>query len=269
MNKISSFVLFFAGVSSLFSCGPAPEESVVPAPVTFVTQTHKWQSQRCPVDSSACLSMSVAFPLAEGDSSGVIHLVNDSIQYYVRSSMAVFAVNPEDVAGSMDSIAAELIGEYETLLEESPEYAMPWEVSVAGKVLSQSDRWASVSVETYSYTGGAHPNTFLSLLNFDLSTGKTLTLADITANPSKLEALVQVKFREAREVLDDQSFDDAGYFWGQGFALPANFALTAEGLYFYYNPYEAAAYALGPTEFTVPYSLLEGILKPEWLKILQ
>ncbi len=269
MNKISSFAFFFVLIATVFSCGPTPEESVTPAKVTFITQQNKWQSPGCPADSSKCLYMSVEFPVAEGESPEVVRLINDSIQYYVRSSMAVFAVNPEDVAGSMDSIAGELIAEYEALLRESPEYAMPWEVSVAGKVMGQSERWVSVSVETYSYTGGAHPNTFLSLLNFDLATGKTLTLADLTANPSKLEALVQVKFREARNVLDDQTFDDAGYFWGQGFALPENFALTKDGLYFYYNPYEAAAYALGPTEFTVPYSLLEGILKPEWIKTQQ
>ncbi|KAA3638580.1 MAG: DUF3298 domain-containing protein, partial [Bacteroidetes bacterium] len=40
-----------------------------------------------------------------------------------------------------------------------------------------------------------------------------------------------------------------------------NFALTEEGLYFFYNPYEVGAYVLGPTSFTIPYGEIESIME--------
>jgi Protein of unknown function (DUF3298) len=47
--------------------------------------------------------------------------------------------------------------------------------------------------------------------------------------------------------------------------LPKNFELQEEGIYFWYNPFEAAAYALGPTDFTISYSELGKLVKKEVL----
>jgi hypothetical protein len=72
---------------------------------------------------------------------------------------------------------------------------------------------------------------------------------------------VEKKFREVREIESSISIADAGFFWGDSFGLPQNFALQEDGVYFYYNPYEAAAYALGATEFTIPYEELKEVIR--------
>ncbi len=51
------------------------------------------------------------------------------------------------------------------------------------------------------------------------------------------------------------------FFFGEGFQLPENFAIKKEGIFFYYNPYEAAPYALGTTEFIISYKDLKDIVK--------
>ena len=76
----------------------------------------------------------------------------------------------------------------------------------------------------------------------------------------RLRELAEVHFREARELGVDESLSDAGFFWGESFALPENYALTEEGLYFYYNPYEIAAYVVGPTSFTISREQMAGLL---------
>jgi hypothetical protein len=38
---------------------------------------------------------------------------------------------------------------------------------------------------------------------------------------------------------------------------------TPEGVHFFYNPYEIAAYARGPIELTIPYEELKGIIRKE------
>ncbi|NJK82479.1 MAG: DUF3298 domain-containing protein [Saprospiraceae bacterium] len=44
-----------------------------------------------------------------------------------------------------------------------------------------------------------------------------------------------------------------------------NFALTSEGVAFMFNPYEIAPYAMGQQQFTIPYTALQAIAKPNSL----
>ncbi|HLH18807.1 MAG TPA: RsiV family protein [Bryobacteraceae bacterium] len=46
--------------------------------------------------------------------------------------------------------------------------------------------------------------------------------------------------------------------------MPENFALTDESLIFYYNTYEIASHADGPTEVEIPLSEIRDLLRPEY-----
>ena len=47
-----------------------------------------------------------------------------------------------------------------------------------------------------------------------------------------------------------------------GFLLPENFTIEANGLKFCYNEYEIGSYSQGAPSILVPYSKIEGLLKP-------
>ena len=98
---------------------------------------------------------------------------------------------------------------------------------------------------------------------FDPSTGRQLTLAEIVPDTNQVKLIAEEAFRQARELTPGESLSEAGFFWGEPFQLPENWALTADGLYFFYNPYEVAAYAMGITEFTIPRAKLPGMLAPK------
>jgi hypothetical protein len=42
--------------------------------------------------------------------------------------------------------------------------------------------------------------------------------------------------------------------------LNDNFAVAKRGIIFYFNSYEIAPYAMGPTELLIPYAKLSGII---------
>lgn len=219
------------------------------------------ESTYCQQDSTHCMRIRASYPYLITGPSPIIQAINDTIAYHLKSNLAVFAVDQSELAGSLDSISEAYIQEFEQLMQETPDYPFAWEIEVEGSVLHQSAKVLSVALNAYSYTGGAHPNIFLDLINFDLSNGKKLNLTDIFTDEIKLRALVERKFREVREIGPSISIADAGFFWGDSFSLPQNFALQEEGVYFYYNPYEAAAYALGATEFTIPYEDLKEVIR--------
>lgn len=219
------------------------------------------QSDHCLQDSTHCMSIRASYPFLVSGTPSIIKAINDTIAYHLKRNLAVFAVEESELAGSLDSIADAYIWEFEQLMEETPDYPFAWEIDIEGSVMYHSPKVLSVGLNAYSYTGGAHPNIFLDLLNFDLSSGEKLTLSDLFNDKIKLRMVVENKFREVREIEPSVSIEEAGFFWGESFTLPENFALQEEGVYFHYNPYEAAAYALGSTEFTIPYEDLEGILR--------
>jgi hypothetical protein len=79
-------------------------------------------------------------------------------------------------------------------------------------------------------------------------------LTDIVSDTTALKKLAEMKFEVTQKQFakdNDFEFNKSDYFWGNPFFLPANIAITKTGLTFLYNPYEAAAYALGPISFSL------------------
>ncbi|PHN02677.1 DUF3298 and DUF4163 domain-containing protein [Flavilitoribacter nigricans] len=251
----------------LFACQSDPDDqqatdySQTGQEITIEQKTFAKESSYCQQDSTHCMRINASYPYLVTGPSAVIQAINDTIAYHLKSNLAVFAVDQSELDGSLDSIADAYILDFEQLMQETPDYPFAWEIEVEGSILHKSAKVLSVALNAYSYTGGAHPNIFLDLINFDLTNGKKLNLRDIFTDEDKLRAVVEKKFREVREIEPSISIADAGFFWGDSFSLPQNFALQEEGVYFHYNPYEAAAYALGSTEFTIPYEDLKEVIR--------
>lgn len=156
--------------------------------------------------------------------------------------------------------------DYQQLKEDVGVMGGCWEIEIKSDTVCSCPNFLTVGLETYTYTGGAHPNTYTTLLSFDRRTGKAMCLTDLVADTTALLPLVEQAFRKQQGVKAQESLEDEGYFLQDGrFFLPENVAVGRDGLIFYYNPYEIAAYALGPIEVIVPYSELTPILKNDGL----
>ena len=123
-------------------------------------------------------------------------------------------------------------------------------------------RYASVKVHVMAYTGGAHPNNWPMTWVFDMADGSEITLDRLF--PDQEAALARVSGL-CREVLSASlggmlvpDMLDAGVA-----PTPDNFsrfALTGEGVAFFFAPYQVAPYAAGEQVVTIPYDHLGGLL---------
>lgn len=249
------------GLSALaFSIDRVPPAD--PVEVAFETVRFKKESAGCAQDENHCARVVAEYPKAVSGPKEVVRMINDSIFHHVRYSLSVFATSEEDVFKDLESIADHFIRDYEAFAEEqNEEYRVGWFVEMKGEVLYQSEKVISVSLTNFSYTGGAHPNTYHTLLNFDLQHKRTLQLDDLITDQEGFKQLVESYFRKYHQLKSSTDLNEAGFFWDQSFFLPANFAFKKEGLYLYYNNYEAAAYAVGATELLIPWEKLEGLVK--------
>jgi hypothetical protein len=119
-----------------------------------------------------------------------------------------------------------------------------------------------LSLFSDSYTGGAHPNSSLIYVNYDVFSRKVIKLSDLI-NPAMMARLTYIAstiFRKQEGLSPTESLENY-FFENQKFSLNANFLITKKGLLFYYNPYEIRPYAFGPMELLVPYTAISSLLK--------
>lgn len=142
----------------------------------------------------------------------------------------------------------------------------PYIANVDYKVTLQQLPLLSLYVNSYQYTGGAHGLYTWKANTFDLQEKKKLHLADLFQKDS--DYLDRIRTEMVRQIKQNESiyFPDAT----EKVMSTKNFHyfLEPEHLVIYFPLYEIAPYASGIPQFRIPYTLLRGVLKPNYQKIL-
>jgi len=131
------------------------------------------------------------------------------------------------------------------------------------RTLLNDGKHLTLEMTGFVYAGGAHGNPVACVATFENETGKQLRWGDLVTDTTALKAVVEKKFRAERSDLfkptdgsEPFEFDDIFKF-----DLPRNYGLMQEGIYCHYLHYEVGPYAIGNTQFIIPFSELEGLLK--------
>jgi len=131
----------------------------------------------------------------------------------------------------------------------------------------QSDRIVNLSFALSFSTGGLHPQYADTFTSFNAATGARIRLADIFVPwyEPRLTRIAENNFRAVKGVKPGMTLRDAGYifFKNDTFALNENYWIGPKGITFYYNPYEIAPYAMGPTELLLTYREIRELIKPD------
>jgi hypothetical protein len=159
------------------------------------------------------------------------------------------------------------IQQYEDYKTESEGMDVPeqgWSFHALIKPELISDSLISLSVTRDEYAGGAHPNSSTAYINVNPENGNDISLKDVL-KPGFNDALTKAGekgFRKVHELSDTSSFQFNDFeFENNRFQLTNNYGFTKSGIVFYYNSYEVAPYAMGPTEVIIPYEEVK-----DWLK---
>jgi len=138
----------------------------------------------------------------------------------------------------------------------------PWERTLTVKHFFEDERFLSLSFEFVTFEGGAHESRQKQFVTWDKEAKAPLSLEALSLEAEPLLALAEEEFRKVRKLKPEDEFEANGYWFDKGkFRLSEQFALTECGLLFYYNPYEVAAYAVGPIEILLPFSKLKPLYK--------
>ncbi len=183
------------------------------------------------------------------DKSAIGDAINSTIEAHIANTLNFSDDNSETIL--LGDALEKFDNEYKAFKNDFEENALIWEATFDGEVTYQSSEVISIALTSYLNTGGAHGSMNVTYLNFNPSTGELLTLNDLISNSSGFTNLAQQHFKAAIKSSNDLVFED--YFFGDDFQLPENIGFNDDGITLFYNVYEIAAYAMGITEFTIPY----------------
>ena len=196
----------------------------------------------------------VGYPQIEGDTR--FDKFNKEIRAMVTKNVAAFKTS--ETSNETDA-GSEVPAETQTSSLDSD-----YEIRLA------ADDLISIELSESAYSrGAAHPNSYTTVLNYDVRNGKKLALADLFSPKSNyLKAISDYCIRDlkqqAKKEKDSMLADDM--IQSGASARADNFkswTITRQGLWITFDPYQVAAYAAGPQQVLVPYSALKDLIKPD------
>ena len=210
----------------------------------------------CEADTARCAYYEVSYPVFTGIDTAVANVLMRRIASNVNMG------NPEAARKTMQEIGGQFVDDYDQFKKEMPDDAMGWSYEARIDVEVLTDTLLTLSVTENYFTGGAHGGYGKYFININPGTGEDVTL-DRFFKPGYNDALRRIAdqaFRELYELADTASLQDNMFeFPDDRFELNRNYGFTKHGLVFYYNSYEIAPYAAGPSEVIIPYESLQRL----------
>ncbi len=142
------------------------------------------------------------------------------------------------------------------------------ELTMKYEPIFRPDSLLGIKFEIYTFTGGAHGNTRIVTLNFDLKSNRRLALSDLFAiGTTFLDTLSAISKGILKLQLGEYGQDD----WiakGAG-PEPENFQrflIGRDSLVFFFEQYTVAPYAAGVQRVSIQLQRLSELLNPEFEK---
>ena len=272
-KRIFALIMALCLVFALAACGqaeteesPAPSESEEPAGSETPAGTEEPEESEAPEALNAEVTLEEELSTVEED--GVTYMTaqsvapNVSIEGADEAAQAIASVLSERLTvpqEDIDEYSAMAREHYDTLDETERESFGGYSIRYSAEV-KRSEGVLSVLCTRTEYTGGAHDNTSVFGLTFDLSTGALLSAADIAADYEGLCAKVAESVSAQAEELEEGTITGDLDTYAGGVLDTEKWYLDGEGLVVFAAPDELAPHAAGTIVFTIPYTELEGLL---------
>lgn len=264
VRRVGSWGLLALGLALIGCGGPAPV-ATEPAPVArelrWTERTVERSDGDCDTSGGFCATVLYRFPSIE-------EAPNETLRRELEGTIDSFLLGGdggEPASDTVEAAADTFIEDFRSFVADGPEQPGSWSDERIVEITHLDPRWVSLRFSHYQYLGGAHPNIAVVLRTLRLSDGSVPSLDELVAPGarSRLDALAETRFRELRGLDSDVGLEAAGDTSDEEarFSLNDNFAVADDGLLFYFDRYEMAPYALGPTELLLPWSELAGIVR--------
>lgn len=194
--------------------------------------------------------------------------IKDKLNAFIQKEVLLGTTIGDSTPASIQAAADSFMVTYVDTKKEFPDMPGAWFWEYNMTVHNETSKILTLSAESFTFMGGAHPNSFACYYNINKETGDTLSLKDLLSPgfEVKLNTLIDKKYREMKGLGPKDNLQDKGDLFENKITFNYNVAVTKEGgLEFYYNPYEIAAYVFGPIMVTLTKAELGDLIGPNSL----
>jgi hypothetical protein len=254
-----SLIAILAISSLLFSCGSRNAEENTTAKIEpWSLEFNSLRKTEADCTGDTCTYIELSIPVLSGGSVDARSRINDYVDATFREALKSRLPEPNSTAPFPD-LAESFLEGYKLFNMEFPESDVAWFLELKGDSSILADAYFTAIITDSDFMGGAHPNSYTTIQSFDLEDGRSIDILSRYDSASVYQ-IAEAEFRAIHQIPDTVGLNDAGMMFENGkFALPENMGLTPNGLMLYYNSYEVASYATGPTRIQIPYSRLQSV----------
>lgn len=169
-----------------------------------------------------------------------------------------------DVPASINNDIKKFIDDEVAMIDDLVAQGMPdsvvtsYSLQIKYEIEQSNADFVSLVFTVGEYTGGAHPNQYFRTFNYNVATGKEVSLADVYPNDAKYFAPLREKIKTSvHDTLattlkdngdtetnpDEMLFEDISKLDESAFQ---HFTFGTDHITFYFSPYDIAPYAAGP-----------------------
>lgn len=270
MKKCGTFIFSFI-IATLFSCGGNNNRSQTNGIAKKGVQTscyelHESYKLSNTANDSPTLTIDISLPVINTGNSSTNENINRTIAYTLFESQetSIEKVCNEFVETRKNEYM-EFLPDY--LNDKDSEMPMVWlnnSYNISGEVKIGYKDYINYIILWDEFTGGAHPNSYYTVLNFDPATGEEVVLQDILKEnyEEPLTELLISTLAADLEVEDYEGIKEKGYLYPNAdMYISNNYILEKEQIVFIYNKYDIAPYAVGDITISISYDNIKDLLK--------
>lgn len=223
----------------LTGCQEASNEVYIPKESVVIHQTEDVQirfEELRVLEKTDKYSISVTYPIfTNKDNLSIITMLNDDIKKIVDDHLAdIREANTEEIV-------------HPYLLEITP------------SIYRLDDDIISMTLNVYTYFGGAHPNHYSTAFNVSLTDNTYLTLDGLLQGESSAKEVLMPQLKEKIEARDVEGMHP----WLDDLDNLSNFVLKSDELLLFFNPYEIGPYAEGSSDYSFTFNEIRHLLEPD------
>jgi hypothetical protein len=197
---------------------------------------------------------------------------NQNILSTLDQTMSAFILNDSIEIGDPELLIENMIFDYfesyRTATEGIPQIertgSFNWLKKISMEVVYNENSLLTLKFNKFGFTGGAHGVTITRYRVFDLRKQRPLDLSAVFIRDfeEKLNPILEQKLRKLNGIAAEEALRTSG-FLVDSILYNDNFYVNNDGIGFYFNVYEIASYATGPTELFCTFYELKEILRPD------
>ena len=213
-----------------------------------------------------CAIFDISYAVFSGGDAATIAALNKSVQNYVLSAVGGNAQS--SFALALDSAGLLFTQMYTDDLKDIPEITLGYATEIKDTVPFLNAKVATIQMDGYSFTGGAHPNPFGLLVSYDLTKGaRPLEITDLISDTNAVRPALEKAYKILKGLKESDALGNLVYPEIKQLPMPANVGVAAEGIRFYYNVYEIAPYAVGDGDILLTWEQLGSLAdRKRWVE---